>query len=55
MTDSLGYRNKFGVGAPSTNAVVQPKYDAMRPPGVTNHSGRIHIRSATTTTSTGRW
>jgi maleate isomerase len=43
MTDALGYRKKFGVVAPSTNTVVQPEYDAMRPPGVTNHFGRIHI------------
>ena len=43
MTDSLGYRKKFGVVAPSTNTVVQPEYDAMRPRGVTNHFGRIHI------------
>ncbi len=43
MTDSLGYRKKFGVVAPSTNTAVQPEYDAMRPPGVTNHFGRIHI------------
>ena len=43
MTDSLGYRKKFGVIAPSTNTSVQPEYDAMRPPGVTNHFGRIHI------------
>ncbi len=33
MTDSLGYRKKFGVAAPSTNTTVQPEYDAMRPPG----------------------
>jgi len=43
MTDSLGYRKKFGVIAPSTNTSVQPEYDVMRPPGVTNHFGRIHI------------
>jgi maleate isomerase len=43
MTDSLGFRRKFGVVAPSTNTAVQPEYDAMRPPGVTNHFGRIHI------------
>jgi maleate isomerase len=43
MTDSLGYRKKFGVIAPSTNTSVQPEYDSMRPPGVTNHFGRIHI------------
>jgi maleate isomerase len=43
MVDSLGYRRKFGVIAPSTNTSVQPEFDAMRPRGVTNHFGRIHI------------
>ena len=43
MTDSLGFRKKFGVIAPSTNTSVQPEFDAMRPRGVTNHFGRIHI------------
>jgi len=43
MTDSLGYRMKFGVIAPSTNTSVQPEFDAMRPVGVTNHFARIHI------------
>lgn len=43
MTDSIGYRKKFGVVAPSTNTSVQPEYDAMRPRGVSNHFGRIHI------------
>jgi maleate isomerase len=43
MVDSLGWRMKFGVVAPSTNTVVQPEFDAMRPRGVTNHFGRIHI------------
>ncbi len=43
MTDSLGFRKKFGVVAPSTNTTVQPEFDAMRPRGVTNHFGRIHI------------
>lgn len=43
MADSLGYRKKFGVVAPSTNTAVQPEYDDMRPRGVTNHFGRIHI------------
>ncbi len=41
--DSLGYRMKFGVIAPSTNTIVQPDFDAMRPFGVTNHFSRIHI------------
>jgi maleate isomerase len=43
MGDALGWRMKFGVVAPSTNTVVQPEFDAMRPRGVTNHFGRIHI------------
>jgi maleate isomerase len=43
MTDSLGWRRKFGVIAPSTNTSVQPEFDRMRPPGVTNHFSRIVI------------
>lgn len=43
MTDALGWRIKFGVIAPSTNTIVQPEFDAMRPRGVTNHFARIHI------------
>lgn len=43
MVDSLGYRMKFGVLAPSTNTSVQPEFDAMAPVGVTNHFSRIHI------------
>lgn len=43
MVDSLGFRLKFGVVAPSTNTSVQPEFDSMRPHGVTNHYGRIHI------------
>lgn len=43
MTDALGWRKKFGVLIPSTNTSVQPEFDAMRPPGVTNHISRIRI------------
>ena len=43
MVDSLGYRRKFGVIAPSTNTSVQPEFDSMRPVGVTNHFSRITI------------
>ena len=43
MTDSLGWRRKFGVIAPSTNTSVQPEFDAMWPVGVTNHFGCIAI------------
>ncbi len=43
MTDRLGYRLKLGIVIPSTNTIVQPETDAMRPHGVTNHIGRIQI------------
>lgn len=43
MTDSLGFRKKFGIIAPSTNTVVQPEFDALRPRGVTNQLGRIFV------------
>ena len=43
MTDALGWRHKFGVVAPSTNTIVQPDYDDMRPDGVTNHFSRALI------------
>ena len=39
--DALGWRCKFGVLAPSTNTIVQPDFDDMRPAGVTNHYSRI--------------
>jgi maleate isomerase len=43
LADTLGWRMKFGVVTPSTNTVVQPEYDDLRPPGVTNHVARMHI------------
>jgi maleate isomerase len=43
MPDVLGWRATYGVVTPSTNTVVQPEYDDMRPPGVTNHVARMHI------------
>jgi maleate isomerase len=43
MSDRLGYRLKIGIVIPSTNTIVQPETDAMRPPGVTNHIARIHL------------
>ena len=46
MTDSLGWRRKFAVLIPSTNTSVQPEFDGMRPPGVTNHVSRIRIPNA---------
>jgi maleate isomerase len=49
MTDSLGPRAKFAVLAPSTNTSVQPEFDAMRPPGVTNHHSRLVIPNSRVT------
>lgn len=43
MPDSLGWRMKMGVITPSTNTVVQPELEAMRPPGVTNHIFRLPL------------
>ena len=43
MGDGLAWRMKFGVVTPSTNTIVQPEYDDLRPLGVTNHVGRMHI------------
>ena len=43
MADPFGWRLKLGVVTPSTNTVVQPEYDDMRPVGVSNHLARIHI------------
>lgn len=41
--DVLGSRMKFGVLGPSTNTVVQPDFDDLRPHGVTNHYSRIVV------------
>jgi maleate isomerase len=43
VTDALGWRAKFAVLVPSTNTSVQPEFDRMSPPGVTNHISRIRI------------
>jgi maleate isomerase len=44
--DVLGWRRKFAVLGPSTNTIVQPEMEAMRPPGVTNHYARIYTPNA---------
>ena len=44
--DALGPRKKFGVLGPSTNTIVQPEFDEMRPAGVTNHYSRIFTDNA---------
>ena len=46
MRDVLGWRAKFGVMGPSTNTVVQPDFDMLRPPGVTAHYSRIFTPNA---------
>jgi maleate isomerase len=46
MRDVLGWRRKFGVVGPSTNTVVQPDFEMMRPAGVTNHYSRIFTPNA---------
>ena len=43
MVDVLGYRAVFGIIGPSTNTVVQPDYEAMRIPGVTNQYRGIYV------------
>ena len=43
MTDVLGWRKVFAVIGPSTNTVVQPDMEAMRPPGVTNQYRDIYV------------
>jgi len=45
-SDALGGRAKIGVLAPTTNTIVQPEFEALRPPGVTNHHARIEPSSA---------
>jgi len=44
--DVLGHRRLFGVLGPSTNTVVQPDFDDLRVPGVTNHYSRIVVDDA---------
>ena len=43
MTDALGWRKVFAVIGPSTNTIVQPDMEAMRPPGVTNQYRDIYV------------
>jgi maleate isomerase len=47
MVDVLGWRKVLGAIGPSTNTVVQPDFDAMRPAGVTNHYSRIYTPNTT--------
>ena len=47
MKDQLAHRKSFGVLGPSTNTIVQPDFDDLRVPGVTNHYSRIVVEDAT--------
>ena len=44
--DAQGNRRLFGVLGPSTNTIVQPDFDDLRPVGVTNHYSRIIVDDA---------
>lgn len=44
--DVQGHRRLFGVLGPSTNTIVQPDFDDLRVPGVTNHYSRIVVQDA---------
>lgn len=43
MPDITGYRAKFAVIVPSTNTVVEHDLNAIRPHGITFHTGRMYI------------
>jgi maleate isomerase len=45
MTDVLGWRKVLAVIAPSTNTVVQPDMEAMRPAGVTNQFRDMYVEN----------
>jgi maleate isomerase len=53
VPDHLGYRKKFGALGPSTNTIVQPDFDDLRPIGVTNHYSRIIIPNNPVTDDAG--
>ena len=46
MRDKLGWRKVFAVFGPSTNTIVQPEMEAMRPAGVTNQYRDIYVENA---------
>jgi maleate isomerase len=44
MPDVTGWRAKVAAIVPSTNTVVEHDLSVLRPPGITFHAGRMHIR-----------
>lgn len=53
MRDALGYRHRMAIIAPSTNTIVEPEMNAMRPRGVTNHFAGIMVRNTPVTDDNG--
>jgi maleate isomerase len=47
LVDILGHRKKIGIVVPSTNTVVQPECELLKPRGVTNHVGRSTLKTTT--------
>ncbi len=45
--DILGNRKKIGIIVPSTNTIVQPECELLKPRGVTNHVGRSTLKTTT--------
>lgn len=45
MSDTTGYRANIGVIVPSSNTTVQPECDDLRPYGITNHIGRVTVKT----------
>jgi maleate isomerase len=43
LPDVGGWRAKFAVIVPSTNTIVEHNYNAIGPPGITFHTGRMYI------------
>ncbi len=42
--DALAFRKKIGIVVPSTNTIVGPECEALRPRGVTNHVARLTLK-----------
>jgi hypothetical protein len=43
IAEGVGYRGRFRILVPSTNAVVEHDVHLVRPRGVTFHAGRMYI------------
>jgi maleate isomerase len=45
--DALAFRKKIGIVVPSTNTIVGPECEDLRPRGVTNHVARLTLKPQT--------